>query len=392
MPVLASPEMCTGCAACFNICTHSAIAMVKDEEGFLVPFVDGSKCVDCGLCENVCPALHPLSEVGFPAPKVYAMWSELDRRKSSSGGVFSAFARNILGQEGVVFGAFFDKGLHCKHVDIQSIEDLPALQGSKYVQSEMGIAFKRVKDYLKIGRKVLFSGTPCQIAGLKKYLRKSDANLLTLDLICHGVPSEDVFKGYLTKVSSRFAAMPDGYEFRKRDGWGIVPSISFCGKSRPMCGMDSLYMKAFTVSAIFRKCCYQCKYSSIPRVGDCTLGDFWGIGKYGIPFEYDTRKGVSLVLANTAQGEAALHQLTDCFVEERTLEEALMENHNLKGPSERHADRESIISDFLNPEVSLKKMATKYKLVDFSMKARINNLATRWGLFDFARRLYNWIK
>lgn len=392
MPILASPEMCTGCAACFNICAHSAITMVKDKEGFLTPLVDDSKCVECKLCEVVCPVLQPLSRVGYSSPKVYAIWSELDRRKSSSGGAFSAFARDILAQGGVVFGAAFDKGLRCKHIEIQSLEDLSALRGSKYVQSEIGIAFNRVKGYLKVGRKVLFSGTPCQIAGLKKYLRKSDSNLLTLDLICHGVPSEDVFNGYLKKISSRYKVIPEAYEFRKRDGWGIAPSVSFCGRNRPMCGKDSLYMKAFTASAIFRKCCYQCRYSSIPRVGDCTLGDFWGIGKYGIPFEYDTRKGVSLVLANTAQGEAALHQLTDCFVEERTLEEALMENHNLKGPSERHADRESIISDFLNPEVSLKKMATKYKLVDFSMKARINNLATRWGLFDFARRLYNWIK
>ena len=392
MPTLASSETCTGCAACLNVCTHSAITMTANAEGFLIPHVDNNKCVECKLCEKVCPVISPLQDKGFMNPRAYAVWSEPDRRVSSSGGAFSAFARYILSQGGVVFGAAFDKNLHCKHIEIQDIDGLAALRGSKYVQSETGDTFARVRNHLRADRKVLFCGTPCQIAGLKNFLRKSYPNLLTLDLICHGVPSDAVFQGYLKKISSRFAADVEGYEFRDRDGWGKAPSVSVCGKFRRIYGVDALYMEAFNASAIFRKCCYQCPYPSIPRVGDCTLGDFWGIGRYGKPFKHDTMKGVSLVLANTTQGEAALQELKDCFIEERTLEESLIENHNLKSSSVPNPNRDNIISDFLNSNISLQVIATKYKLVDRSMKARVKSVATRLGLFSLVKRMYNWYK
>ena len=392
MPILASLETCTGCAACQNACTHSAITMTANAEGFLIPHVDNNKCVECKLCEKVCPVITPLQDKGTVSPRTYAVWSEPDRRVSSSGGAFSAFARYVLSQGGVVFGAAFDEKQHCKHIEIQNVDELAALRGSKYVQSEIGDTFTQVRNRLRAERKVLFCGTPCQVAGLKNFLRKPYPNLLTLDLICHGVPSDAVFQGYLKKFSSRFAADVESYEFRDRDGWGFTPSVSICGKFRRIYGVDALYMEAFNASAIFRKCCYQCPYSGIPRVGDCTLGDFWGIGRYGKPFKHDTMKGVSLVLTNTSQGEAALQELTDSFIEERTLEEALIENHNLKSASEFNPNRESIISDFLNPDVSLQTIATKYKLVDRSMKARVKTFATRLGLFSLVKRMYNWYK
>lgn len=392
MPTLASPETCTGCAACLNACTHSAIAMLADTEGFLAPNVDNKKCVECKLCEKVCPIITPLQCKGFQNPTTYAVWSDPDRRVSSSGGAFSAFARSVLSQGGVVFGAAFDKDLHCAHIEIQDIDGLAALRGSKYVQSEIGNTFVQVRYHLRVGRRVLFCGTPCQIAGLKSFLKKSYPNLLTLDLICHGVPSDAVFHGYLKKISSRFAANVDGYEFRNRDGWGKAPSVSVCGKFRRIYGVDALYMEAFNASAIFRKCCYQCPYSNIPRVGDCTLGDFWGIGRYGNPFNHDTMKGVSLVLANTEKGEATVHQLKDCYIEERTLDEALIENHNLKKTSELNRNRENIIKDFLNPQMKLDTIDAKYRLVDHSIKATTKNVASRLGLFSFVKRIYNWYK
>lgn len=392
MPTLASHETCTGCAACLNACTHSAITMTADAEGFLIPHVDYNKCVECKLCEKVCPVISPLQDKGFMNPRAYAVWSELDRRVSSSGGAFSAFARYILSQGGVVFGAAFDKNLHCKHIEIQSMDGLAALRGSKYVQSEIGNTFVQVRNHLRADRKVLFCGTPCQVAGLKNFLRKPYPNLLTLDLICHGVPSDAVFQGYLKKISSRFAADVEGYEFRDRDGWGKAPSVSVCGKFHRIYGVDALYMEAFNASAIFRKCCYSCPYSGLPRVGDCTLGDFWGIGRYGKPFKHDTMKGVSLVLANTEAGEAAMRQLKDCYIEERTLEEALIENHNLNEPSTLNPNRDNIIRDFLNPMMTLKDIDRKYKLVDHSLKATVKNVASRLGLFSIVKRIYNWYK
>ncbi len=392
MPILASPETCTGCHACLNACTHSAITMTADAEGFLTPNINNNKCVECKLCEKVCPIINPMQDKGFTNPKAYAVWSEPDRRISSSGGAFSAFARYILAQNGVVFGAAFDKNLHCKHIEIQNIDDLAALRGSKYVQSEIGNVFIQVKNHLRANRKVLFCGTPCQIAGLKNFLRKPYPNLLTLDLICHGVPSDTVFHGYLQKISNRFAFNIDGYEFRDRDGWSKTPSISVRGKRYHIYGIDALYMEAFNASAIFRKCCYQCSYSNIPRVGDCTLGDFWGIGRYGKPFKHDTMKGVSLVLTNTGKGETVIHQLKDCYIEERTLNEALIENHNLKKTSEPNHNRGNIIKDFLNPQMTLKAIDNRYRLVDHSIKATIKNIASRLGLFSLVKRIYNWYK
>ena len=392
MPQLASVETCTGCAACASICPHSAIKMITDAEGFAIPMVNSSACVECKLCEKTCPVIVPLQETGLTAPKTYAVWSEPDRQVSSSGGAFSAFARYVLTEKGVVFGAAYDDSLHVRHIEIQDIKDLPSLRGSKYIQSEIGETFKNIKIYLREGRIVLFCGTPCQVAGLKSYLKKSYDNLLTLDLICHGVPSDAVFQNYLKKISSRFAAVVDGYEFRDRNGWGFAPSVSVCGKFRPIYGVDALYMEAFNASAIFRKCCYQCCYAGLPRVGDCTLGDFWGIGRYGIPFKHDTLKGVSLVLANNAKGERMLHLLQDCFVEERTLQEALIENHNLKYPSVKNSQRERIIEDFLNPNLSLAEIDTRYKLVDHSIKAIIKNMVLKLGLFSLVKRIYNWYK
>lgn len=201
-----------------------------------------------------------------------------------------------------------------------------------------------------------------------------------------------VFQGYLKKFSSRFAAFPAGYEFRDRDGWGKAPSVSVCGKFHRIYGVDALYMEAFNASAIFRKCCYSCPYSGLPRVGDCTLGDFWGIGRYGKPFKHDTMKGVSLVLANTEAGEAAMRQLKDCYIEERTLEEALIENHNLNEPSTLNPNRDNIIRDFLNPMMTSKDIDRKYKLVDHSLKATVKNVASRLGLFSIVKRIYNWYK
>lgn len=392
MPILASLKTCTGCAACFNVCAHSSITMVTSEEGFLVPSIDKSKCVECGLCEKTCPVTNPLSYDGNPKPKTFAMWSEPDRRVSSSGGAFSAFARLVLLQGGVVFGAAFNKELHCRHIEIQRIEDLDVLRGSKYVQSEIGDTYKRIKEHLLKKRKVLFCGTPCQVTGLKHFLRKPDRNLLTLDLICHGVPSDTVFQSYLKKISKCSKTIPDNFEFRNRKGWGFLPAITIDGETTNIYGTDALYMEAFNASAIFRKCCYSCPYSGLPRVGDCTLGDFWGIGRYGKPFKHDTMKGVSLVLANTETGEAAMRQLKDCYIEERTLEESLIENHNLNEPSTLNPNRDNIIMDFLNPKMTLKAIDSKYKLVDHSLKTTVKNIASRLGLFSLVKRVYNWYK
>lgn len=399
MPNLVNVEQCTGCSACANACPKNAIKMIADKEGFFQPIVDDDKCINCGLCERACPALSANLPWGIFTPKVNAGWHNFDRKISSSGGMFSAFARGILSEGGSVFGASLNSDLVCRHIEILSIDDLQLLRGSKYLQSEIGLIFRTIKMRLENRKKVLFCGTPCQVSGLRKFLKKDYENLLTIDLACHGVPSNAVFKSYINKLQkalnlSKKNQKIQDFEFRRRDGWGMFPSYSI-DESRfiPVYGSNALYMKAFDKSALFRKSCYSCRYAKIPRIGDITLADFWGIGRHGKPFKYDTMKGVSLVLANTEKGLNAINSLDeDSFIEERTLDEALIENHNLTNSSPRHPQRDEIIQDFLNERMSLEKIGKKYGLTNQNLKDIIKEYSSKLGLFSFVKRIYNKVK
>ena len=394
MPNLASLEVCCGCSSCANVCPKGAIRMIVDNEGFLQPVVDEKICIDCKICEQVCPQINSSNRWGDSNPRTYAAWHKLDRCCSSSGGMFSAFARQILKNGGSVFGACLDEQLNCRHIEISSIDDLPLVRGSKYIQSEIGECFKVIKQRLNDDKEVLFCGTPCQVAGLKFFLRKQYDNLLTIDLACHGVPSNQVFKKYVCKLQKRKKCAVKGFEFRHRDGWGISPSILQDNQQlKPIYGVDALYMSAFDKSAFFRKSCYVCQYTKVPRVGDVTLADFWGIGRHGIPFKHNVMKGVSLVLANTAKGLNAVKKLdSETFIEERTLQEALIENHNLKSSSPFNAERDEIIQSFLDESMSLSDINQKYALVDHSLKEIAKEWSLKLGLFNIAKRIYNKVK
>lgn len=394
MPKLADYKDCTGCGACASVCNHQAIIMQEGCDSFIYPVIDSSKCIDCKLCEKRCPVITPLLASNDSEPKAYAVWNNLDRRKSSSGGAFSSFARHTIAEGGIVFGAAFDNNLICHHIGVDTIAGLDALRGSKYVQSNIGDSYVKVKHALTDDRAVLFTGTPCQVAGLYAYLHKDYPNLITLDLACHGVPSNSIFQSYLSKISTRFAGKGqiDGFEFRRRDGWGFSPSISVSGKLLPIYDVDSLYMNAFDACAIFRECCYHCQYAKSQRVGDCTLADFWGIGRYGIPFRHDVLKGVSLVLVNNQKGEKILKNLENSMVEERTLKEALIENHNLRQSSVMPKNRAKIIEAFLDKTLSLEEIDDTYHLVDYSLKAKVKKYASKYHLFEPVKRIYNFYK
>lgn len=395
MPNLASVEKCFGCAACANVCPKNAIKMIADKEGFLQPVVDELVCVKCGLCERTCPVIAPNEKMGTECPRAYAAWHKEDRRLSSSGGMFSAFARKVIDEGGFVFGASLDSQLTCSHLEVSKVEDLTLLRGSKYMQSAIGNAYKQIRSRLNENKKVLFCGTSCQVAGLRKFLRADYENLLTIDLTCHGVPSNLVFKSYVTKLQGKLQlSQIKSFEFRRRDGWGMFPSYSLDGISlNPVYGVDALYMSAFDKSALFRKSCYTCPYTKIPRVGDITLADFWGLGRYGTAFKHDVLKGVSLVLANTEKGAKAINALgEECFIEERSLQEALVENHNLKQPSALYSQRDSVIADFLDEKMSLCAIDKKYGLVDHSLKGSVKKYASKLGIFDIAKRIYNKVK
>ena len=200
---------CCGCEACVQCCPKQCLTMHEDCEGFLYPQVDESSCIDCGLCEKVCPVIHQNASQEPLSSYIAINPNEEIRLKSSSGGIFTLLAEKIIAEGGVVFGARFDENWDVVHAWTDTIEGLAPLCGSKYVQSRIGNTYNEAKDFLKQGRKVLFSGTPCQIAGLKKFLRKEYANLLTVDFICHGVPSPGVWRRYLSELRESLRAERD---------------------------------------------------------------------------------------------------------------------------------------------------------------------------------------
>ena len=398
MPLLASSDDCTACMACYNSCPNKAINVYNDGEGFLQLKVDAERCVDCKQCEKVCPVLSSFKSHESAEPKVYAAWYEEDRRVSSSGGLFSALARKTINKGGIVYGAAFDKSFQLQHIGVNNVNDLELLRGSKYVQSKIGDVYKTIKRQVIEGKTVLFCGTPCQVAGLHSFMKKTYENILTIDLVCHGVPSNLVFQSYLKKLVNRFDSTDrkrqiEKFEFRCRNGWGILPSISSFGNSYYLYGVDALYLDAFNKNALFRRSCYQCPFAKLPRVGDITLGDFWGIGRHGISFRHKVEKGVSMVMINTEQGLKAFNDLgNSIFREERSIEEALVENPNIINPSKKHPRRDEIIADFINDQLSLKEIDLKYQLVDRSWKNVVKTIALKMGFYDAIKVFYNKFK
>ena len=293
---------CTGCGACENICPSGAIQMKVNEEGFLQPYIDCEKCNGCGLCESVCKKCT--LEVRKNSIKYcYAVWaSDEIRRVSSSGGAFSVLADYILSENGYVCGASFDKGTMVKHCIIHNREDIWKLRSSKYVQSRMGFIYREIKKLLESEKTVLFSGTPCQVAGLYAYLGNKPDNLYTIDILCHGVPSQQLFDKYLSETYDKCAI--ENINFRdKCNGWTykLVLSMEVDGKKcRHICEEDSFY-SAFLDRISLRKSCGDCSFARPKRLGDISLGDFWEIWQY--KKKLDDRKGTSLVLINSDKGK-----------------------------------------------------------------------------------------
>ena len=280
--------------------------METDDEGFLYPHADESFCIDCGLCEKVCPVINQ-SEPQKPL-KVFAAINpdEVIRQQSSSGGIFTAIAESAIA-EGVVFGALFNDKWKVVHDYVERTEDLYKIRGSKYVQSRIGTSFQQVEAFLKTGRKVLFSGTPCQVAGLKKYLRKDYNNLLTVDVVCHGVPSPKLWQDYVSSLAD-LAPLKTVNMKDKADGW-IRYKITIKGEMKTMSERAAVnkYMLAFSQNLSLRPSCYQCPAKEGKSGSDITLGDYWGVEKL-LPKMFDN-KGTSFVCANTLKGQSASENL-----------------------------------------------------------------------------------
>ena len=301
---------CCGCSACFSICPKKCITMQADSEGFLYPLVNETDCIDCGLCEKVCNELHPYDK-REPLKVLAAINKDVEvRLKSSSGGIFYILAEKTISEGGVVFGARFDEQWQVVIDYAETMKGVEAFMGSKYVQARMATAYTDAKRFLAEGRKVLFSGTPCQIAGLHHFLRKHYDNLLTVDIICHGTPSPKVWGMYLDEVVTAGRKAINDVQFRnKRNGWKAFNFTMEYNKDEQSVSLSSHhqqnhFMRAFLRDMILRPSCYQCQAKSGRSHSDITIADFWGINTE-MP-EMDDDKGTGLVLINTDKGHAAL--------------------------------------------------------------------------------------
>lgn len=374
---------CSGCAACYSICNHKAISMQTDENGFLIPVRDNNLCTKCGLCEKVCPIEHPDYSYSLN-PNAFAAYDPKERRYSSSGGIFYTIAKYVIAQGGVVFGAAFDGDMQLRHIAVETIEGLELLRGSKYVQSNIGETFKDVAKQLKLNRLIYFTGTPCQIAGLKSFLRKPYDNLITSDLVCHGVPSQKLFDMHLKYLENRTGFKVDAYSFRDCRYWMIREKVHYTNGKETVVndGNMSPYLYAFGLGYSYRECCFDCKFAKIPRQGDITLADYWGVGRFHP--EIDDRGGVSMVLLNTAKGLYIWNKVKqNLVIKTSSLEACKTYNPNLVCSSKKPEQRKEFLRKLKNE--SYETLSSTILRCPPSMKnrgiERIMKLR-KWGLMQ----------
>lgn len=358
-------QICSSCAACANVCARQAITMELNDEGFYRPVVNFEKCVQCGACEKACPWLNNIVNPNLSAenPGTVAAFAKDDsvRKASSSGGIFSVLAEKVLADGGVVAGvAQLDKA-HFGHVIVDNKADLPKLQGSKYVQANPGLVYKSVRNALREGRKVLFSGTPCQVAALYSVLGKTQyENLYTVDIVCHGTPSVKVWEKYVKELESKTGSKLEKCSFRNKDaGWGNY-SLAYKFEN----GIETLiphaqddFMRLFLQRICQNESCVDCRYRKLPRIADITLGDFWGISNYHR--EMDDNKGTSVVLLNTTHGVDLFNSVADqvkyCV---STIENAIAGNPCIVRSSIQHPKRAEFFAEL--DCYPLAKLISKY--------------------------------
>lgn len=345
---------CVGCRSCEQSCPVHSIKMQINKEGFLYPVINKITCVECGICLNKCPQNNSHKIERIPL-KAYAFKEKDSERifRSASGGVSDVVAGVILENGGVVFGAAYDRELCVKHIEVKNEEDRKRIQSSKYVQSDTLDTYSLVKQYLKTDKIVLYTGTPCQIDGLYRYLGEDFPNLFTLDLICHGVPSPLFFKRYIEYQESIFGEKIETFNFRSKDkrGWGTQYLLKIKTETKTKTKTLSLdkYGKQFMDGNCYRESCYDCKYANLHRPGDLTVGDFWGIDDVKSSFSSDL--GVSSVLVNTKNGLELINRIKNkAVLLEVSINDVLIKQHNLKDSTKREDNRNQFYKNIDNKD------------------------------------------
>lgn len=347
---ICTPDACCGCMACVSSCIHNAILVKKDKMCFSVPVIDKDKCVDCGLCSKNCQALNPIPKIDTLPSCSYALYAreKTIHEQSASGGASAVFMQHILNNGGVAYGVVMPDLSHVFHKRIESLEEISQTQGSKYVQSDIGDTYKLVKNDLISGRKVLFTGTPCQVGGLQKYLRKQYSNLITVELICHGVSSLGLLNDHLSTSIRKDSVHGCSVSFREKELHKGVKYVTTVRRGNTIIYKDynDCFIKAFEFGLTLRESCYSCPYTSPYRIADISIGDFWGLGKIE-DCTFDTDNGVSGVIINTPKGNDFFVECQDAFkIVVRDFYEFINGNGATKHSATRVAFRNRFILEY----------------------------------------------
>lgn len=408
MEYICDTRLCTGCGACMNVCSKNAISMTEQGIlGHIYPNIDQEKCIDCGLCKKICPINNPV-ELAEPIKAFAAISKDYDDLMSSSSGAASSLmANHILSNGGTVYGCVQESYRDIAHRRIDRLEDAYKLKNSKYVQSNINLIYREVKEDLENGKRVLFTGTPCQVAGLRKYLRKEYPNLYLVDLVCHGVPSQKLLREDIERTLSRYKFNCKGVKalFRKKIGGNAKLGMEYGlflfdenGEELPIpreetAFLDNQYITAFISGVIFRENCFKCQYAQPKRCGDITIADFWGLRNSSIP----TGSGISLLLANSGKGLSLIESITvDSYIEERTVTEAIHGNGQLMSASKQPKERERFLKEYENNREKaytdhIKKYRNVYKRKQLRIKIYLVLTSCR-PIHKVLRRVKNIIK
>lgn len=372
---------CCGCGACHDVCSQKAIAMIKDEYGFVYPRINADSCIECGVCQKVCAYQNQESSRSKPFI-VYAGYNKdkLCRERASSGGIFELIAEKFIESGGYVAGAVldFDMGVpFVHHILTKEKKDIERMCGSKYVHSDTCNLFSEIKQKLMEGEKVLFSGTPCQVSQIKRYTAKFSKKLHTLEILCHGTPSQDMFQNAVKYWNLRFRGAIISFRFRDKVlSWGHNAEIIYkkgqkeCRRVMPASCLS--YFAYFLQSMIIRPNCYECPYAGESREGDLTIGDYWGIEKYHPEAKQEMKKGISCILVNTEKGKNFILECnSEISLIESCLESVKKMNGSLNAPNKRSSMNKTIMNIY--KESGYAGVAKYYK----------KQLGIKWYIFEF---------
>lgn len=365
MILIKDKTTCCGCGGCAQICPKKCISLEIDEEGFWYPLVHEEECINCKLCEQVCPILNKNNHKYRSKLDAYVAYhNNLEvRMESSSGGIFSGLAAKILDENGTVYGAAFDSDLMVRHIKIQRHSELYKIRGSKYLQSVIGTTFEEVKKDLQEGKTVLYSGTACQIAGLRSFLKKDYPQLYTVDVLCHGVPSPKLWKKYLDDQQEKHGASVSKSLFRdKKYGWkSYAVSLTFANDMvyESVFHKDA-FMQMFLRNISLRPSCYSCEFKDMNRPSDITLGDCWGI-ENSFP-AMDDNRGTSIIAVHTSKGKALLESISsDISIVPAELDKILPPNSDSRKSAPRHPKRKQFF-ELLVADVPFDRLSDLVKI------------------------------